>query len=167
MYFQKIIQALWVYFISQIPPGKETNLGLFEQKKILLVRYGADHRIAGRTGRPVWGSTKNSGSRASPEKSPLNTDTTAYITSQQHGTLMRAREPYHTASQNWTEDSRSQQVPCDPCFISPAVSSFQLWVGKSDWWGPGHILVVPYLQGRLGTYLAFPVGSRLCLPQHS
>ena len=53
MYFQKIIQALLVYFISQIPPGKETNLGLFEQKKILLIRYWADHRIARRTGRPV------------------------------------------------------------------------------------------------------------------
>lgn len=79
MYFQKIIQALLVYFISQIPPGKETNLGLFGQKKILLIRYWADHRIARRTGRPVWGPTKNSGSRASPGKSPLNIDTTAYI----------------------------------------------------------------------------------------
>lgn len=73
MYFQKIIQVLLVYFISQIPPGKETNLGLSEQKKILLIRYWADHRIAGRTGRPVWGSTKNSDSRASHGKSPLNT----------------------------------------------------------------------------------------------
>lgn len=68
-----------MYYIGQIPPGKETNLGLFKQKKTLLIRYCVAHRITRRTQRPGWGSGKNSGSRVSPGKTPLNTDTKAYI----------------------------------------------------------------------------------------
>lgn len=81
VYFsKKIIQALLVYFISQIHSRQRNQPWvIWTEKKILLIRCWADHRIAGRTGRPVWGSTKNSGSRASPGKSPLNIDTTAYI----------------------------------------------------------------------------------------